>query len=331
IVAGSPPSVTATGSFWPSFFAFSKWAAPVLWRCQWRPTVLLSKRWTRYMPALRSPVSGSWVWTIVRVTKGPPSSGQQVCTGRRSRSTSSSRYTISWHGALLLVRGGNLEISRSRGNSWSFAMRPLPGPLVSSRRSSMRPPISLRSSTPSAFAMRFLEPKALMRSGWSLPWTLWKRRAGPVLFMTRSAISVISNFALTGSRTSTSSFSLRRTLTNSCRLFAVTLHLPYGGPDALLRALLVFTRDNTEELGQMRRPEREGDDASARNLAGPIPDHTARHPDKARLVEPRYGLYRQGVGVVADEDRIVRRRPGCVVRPEPLLQIPQGLGDSLSP
>jgi hypothetical protein len=30
-------------------------------------------------------VLGSWVWTIVSVTKGPPSSGQQVWTGRRSR------------------------------------------------------------------------------------------------------------------------------------------------------------------------------------------------------------------------------------------------------
>src|SRR5919112_510784 len=139
--------------------------------------------------------------------------------------------------------------------------------------------------------------------------------------MTRSAISVISNFALTGSCTSTSSFSLRRVFTNSCRLSADTLHLLYRGPDALLRTVFVFAGDDTEQLGQVRCPEACGDGSSARDLAGSVPNHAARHPDEARLVQPRDGLNRQGVGVVAYEDSVVGRRHGRVVRPEPLLQI----------
>src|ERR687893_2884520 len=103
--------------------------------------------------------------------------------------------------------------------------------------------------------------------------------------MTRSAISGISNFALTGSRTSTSSPCLRRDATNSCRLFIGTSNLPYRDPDAFLRAPLVFTGDNTEELGQVRHPEGEGDSPSTRYLTGPVPDHTARHPDEARRGE----------------------------------------------
>src|SRR5918997_5302948 len=148
--------------------------------------------------------------------------------------------------------------------------------------------------------------------------------------MTRSAISVISNFAFTGSRTSTSSPRLRRSFTNSCRLFTGTAHLPRRGLDALLRALLVFAGDYAEELREVRRPQRDGDRAPARDLTRAVPDHAARHPDEARLVEPRYGLDRQSVRVVSDQDRIVSRRPAVVVCPEPFLQVPQSLGDDPS-
>src|SRR5919199_5318294 len=210
-------------------------------------------------------------------------------------------------------------------------MRTLPGPLVSSKRSSMRRPTSLRSSTPKALAIRFFEPKAFMRSGKSLPFTLWKRRAGPVRFMTRSAISVISNFALTGSRTSTSSPSLRKELTNSCRLLVGTFDLPYRVPDAGFGTLLVLTGDDAEELRQMWRPEFQRDRVAAYDLTGSVPDHTSRHPDEARLVQPRYGLDRPGISVVPNEYRLVVRGPGCIMHFKPLLQISQCLGDNLAP
>src|SRR5918994_3344863 len=206
-------------------------------------------------------------------------------------------------------------------------MRPLPGPLVSSRSSSMRPPMSFKSETPKAFAIRFFEPKALMRSGWSLPWTSWKRRAGPVRFMTRSEISVISNFALTGSRTSTSSPPRRSSFTNSCRLLAGTRHLLYRSPDAPLRTLFALTGDYAQELGQVRCPEPCGDRTSAGDLAGAIPNHAASHTDEARFVQSRYRLDRPSVSVIPNEDRVVGRHSGRVVRPEPLLQISQSLGD----
>ena len=42
---------------------------------------------------------GPRVTVSPQVISGPTSSGQQVCTGRRARSTSSPSHTISWHGA----------------------------------------------------------------------------------------------------------------------------------------------------------------------------------------------------------------------------------------
>src|SRR3712207_2209954 len=134
----------------------------------------------------------------------------------------------------------------------------------------------------------------------------------------RSAISVISNLALTGSRTSTSSPSLRNDFTNSCKLFAGTLYLPYSGLDAGRGAFFAFARDDAQELRQVRHPELQRDGVAARDLTRPIPDHAARHPDEAWLVQARYGLDRPGIGVVPDEDRVIGRGPGRVVRLEPL-------------
>ena len=42
----------------------------------------------RYIPTLRAEVEGSLVWITGRVTKGPPSLGQQVMTGKREISAS---------------------------------------------------------------------------------------------------------------------------------------------------------------------------------------------------------------------------------------------------
>jgi len=76
----------------------------------------------------------------------------------------------------------------------------------------MRSACSETSSTPSAIAMRFQEPKRLMATGMSLmepsSSTGFSKSSAlppPGLFMTRSAISVISSRTATGSRTRTSS------------------------------------------------------------------------------------------------------------------------------
>src|SRR5215204_3827209 len=149
--------------------------------------------------------------------------------------------------------------------------------------------------------------------------------------MTRSAISVISNFALTGPRTSTSSPSLRKRPTNSCRLFAGTINLLYRGPDPSLGTLLALTGDDSEELRQMRCPDLYRDRVAARDLAGPVPNHVARHPDEAWLVQPRYRLDRPSISVVPNEYRLVRRHPGRVVCPESILQVSQSLSDGFAP
>src|SRR5829696_8914736 len=102
--------------------------------------------------------------------------------------------------------------------------------------------------------------------------------------MTRSAISVISNFALTGSRTSTSSPPRLSSFTNSCRLSAGTCHLPNHHPDTFLRTLFVVIGAYAEKPGQVRNPEFRRDRASARDLTGAVPDQAARHSDEAWFV-----------------------------------------------
>ncbi len=57
----------------------------------------------RYMPTLRPPVCGSCVMTAGSVMNGAGSPGQQRWIGRRPRSTSSPRSTISWHAPLPTV------------------------------------------------------------------------------------------------------------------------------------------------------------------------------------------------------------------------------------
>ena len=80
----------------------------------------VSKTCRRYMPTLRLPVSGWCVNTSGRVTKGPPSSGQQVSTGILVRSTSSSFKTISWQGAWVTSLGKMFPRRASLGSILSF-------------------------------------------------------------------------------------------------------------------------------------------------------------------------------------------------------------------
>src|SRR5437773_2752827 len=138
---------------------------------------------------------------------GPPSSGQQIGTGSRVRSTSAPLRTIAWHGGRPeTVLGGNLATSASRGSIASLPIR-LSGTLRF-RSSAMRDPMSSRQATPSASAMRFSDPNRFTATGWGdgAPPTSVGRvnsSAGPPPgdVMQRSAISVISLSMETGRST----------------------------------------------------------------------------------------------------------------------------------
>ena len=164
MLAGSPPSAMTTGMRSPAAAISRQCAAPTLWRCQCIASVSRPSTWMRYMPTLRMPRIGSRVITIGRVMYRPPSPGQVVRNGMSSRLTASSRSTTSWHGARPpRTLGGNLPTSASFGSIASFPKSP--SGTFSSSSSEIRPPISSRSSTPSARHIRRIEPKRLMATG----------------------------------------------------------------------------------------------------------------------------------------------------------------------
>ena len=197
-MAGWDPIATATGTR-PR--ESRRWAAPSLWICQCIIAVRRSTFWMRYMPQLRACVTGSRLKTSGRVTNGPPSSGQQVRMGKRSRSGSSSQ--TSWQGPSFTIFDENDASSRSLPNAFILATTPWGG--CRSISDSIRSPSASRLSVPSARHIRRSVPNWLMRTGSRLPTTLVKSRAGPPALETRSAISVISSAGLTGASMRTSS------------------------------------------------------------------------------------------------------------------------------
>ena len=184
-MAGCEPITTATGT---RPCESRRCAAPSLWICQCIIAVRLSTFWMRYMPQLRAPVTGSWLKTSGSVTKGPPSSGQQVRIGSRSRSGSSSQ--TSWQGPSLTIFDENEASSRSLPSAFILATTPWGG--WRSISVSMRSPSASRLSVPSAMHMRRSVPNWLISTGRRLPATFVNSSAGPPAFETRSAISVIS-------------------------------------------------------------------------------------------------------------------------------------------
>ena len=175
--------------------------AASLWICQCRPVEVASYFCNRYMPTLRPPVRGSLVKTEGSVMNGPPSPGQQVAIGRRSRSGWSS--TTSWQGPLetILGRESASDLSLPRARSLS----PIPcGGCISSTEETFSPSSS-SCSTPKARHMRRSVPNWLMSSGSEEPRTLRNSSAGPPALTTRSAISLISSCGSTSAVTSTSS------------------------------------------------------------------------------------------------------------------------------
>src|SRR5215472_9171128 len=190
--AGSPPRAMATSMGRPRSCATRSCSAEPLWICQCMPRMRSSNTWSRYMPTLREPVTGSRVKTMGRVMKRPASRGQHWRTGSDAR-LGRSVSTTSWQGAERARRGPALATSK-RSPSLRSLSRKEPG-MRRSRSLATRAPRSSRRSTPRAAAIRAGEPKALMRTGVSKPSTCSKRRArlasaGPL--ETRSVISAIS-------------------------------------------------------------------------------------------------------------------------------------------
>src|SRR3989442_2064962 len=198
MLAGSPPRAIATRIVSFRSAISRPCAAPTFWRCPCIASGAFPRTCTRYIPTLRTPVLGSRVITPPSVMYGPPSSGQQIGTGRRARSTSFPLRTISWHGGRPeTLLGGNLATSASRGSIASLPSRESGTLRLSS--SAMRAPMSSKQATPSANAMRFSEPNRFTATGCgdgAPPGSIGRvnSSAGPPPgdFMQRSAISVIS-------------------------------------------------------------------------------------------------------------------------------------------
>src|SRR6266540_79224 len=223
MLAGSPPRAITTGILSPRSAIVRQCAAPTLCRCQCIASVFLLRTWTRYIPTLRTPDTGSRVMTPPSVMYGPPSSGQQIGTGKRVRSTSESLRTVFWLAGPPTVLGGNFAISASRGSIASLPSKPS-GTFIASS-SVMRAPTWSRHSTPSASDMRFSEPNKLTATGYcDLPPPrsvgCVKSSAGPPPgdFMQRSATSVISLSTETGRVTRVRWPALSIAPTNSRRL-----------------------------------------------------------------------------------------------------------------
>src|SRR5215470_4450771 len=215
--AGSPPRAMATSMGRPRSCATRSCSAEPLWICQCMPRVRSSNTWSRYMPTLREPVTGSRVKTMGRVMKRPASPGQQRRTGSDAR-LGRSVSTTSWQGAERARRGPALATSK-RSPSLRSLSRKEPG-MRRSRSLATRAPRSSSRSTPRAAAMRAEEPKALMRTGVSKPSTCSKRRArfpsgGPL--ETRSVISAISRSRETRAGTRVSCPCLSRCATKARR------------------------------------------------------------------------------------------------------------------
>src|SRR5579862_1734969 len=155
------------------------------------------------MPTFRWPVRGSRVITAGSVMNGAASPGQQVCTGRSARSTSSPRRTTSWHAPLRTLVGLESAIDFSCLSPRSLSASP-DGGCISSTPASFAP-MSSRRSTPNARHIRRSVPNWLISNGCLLPFGRSKRRAGPPDLTARSTISVISRYGSTSTPTRTSS------------------------------------------------------------------------------------------------------------------------------
>src|SRR5918997_750544 len=90
--------------------------------------------------------------------------------------------------------------------------------------------------------------------------------------------------------------------------------------------LVSLLGDDVEEASEVRSPRLQGDLATRGDKSRAVADHTARHRHEPWLVQARYRLDRQRVGIVPDQDIIVGHSAPRVVGVEPSLQVPERLG-----
>src|SRR5437667_3738077 len=153
------------------------------------------------MPRFCRDLSGPRVTVKPQVMSGATSPGQQVCTGKRDRSTSEPSHTISWHGAEARSLGAICITCMNTGRVFCHAsFNPFGG--SGSLRNARSLPTSRSASTdssPIASATRSGVPNRLPSTGMrgrpsapSKPFGLSNSNAGPAALSTRSQISVIS-------------------------------------------------------------------------------------------------------------------------------------------
>ena len=161
----------------------------------------------RYMPTLRTPVWGSTVFTIGRVTKHPPSAGQHFRIGSAASDASAPVCTTCWHSPRPdTVRGNQRDIPASSGNARNLSANDGRGAMACRSNPSTRSESSPSDPTPSASAMRRAEPNMLVSTGNSVPvFSNSNALPPPGIFETRSVISAISSIGDTGAAMRTSS------------------------------------------------------------------------------------------------------------------------------
>ena len=115
------------------------------------------------MPALRLPVSILRVITTGSVTKGPPSPGQRLRTGRHGEVDLISPVNYLLAGSLSGFRGKNLIRSIPIGRSCASCLSDFGGS-IRANRSILRASPS-RESVPGAMPIRRSLPNALVRTG----------------------------------------------------------------------------------------------------------------------------------------------------------------------
>ena len=141
----------------PNFLYSLKCLALTLWRCQCMPVSSGPNTCIRYIPTFLIFVKGSFVWMMGRVTKGPPSLGQQVIMG--SFVISGLSMITCWQSPLPLTDLGiQLANWLNRGNSFNLSIRFSFGEASNLNIPSISEATWSSSFTPKAMHIRFSLP-----------------------------------------------------------------------------------------------------------------------------------------------------------------------------
>ena len=157
------------------------------------------------MPRFWRVLFGPRVTVSPQVINGATSPGQQCWIGRRVMSTSLPSITTSWQGADDTCLGDMVSTCFSRGSFSQASLKPLGGSGSLSMASTwptsrnfLSASASVATFCPMPSATRRTVPNRLPSTGVSKPVGFSNRTAGPPCRSTRSQISVISRWGLTG-------------------------------------------------------------------------------------------------------------------------------------